>query len=314
MKTRIFIVILMIIFCSSLYGQVQVGQGINDFYQKAPEFHNLALLPLHSVPAVSLFGNTRMDGFEKHPMNASLLCSGFLIDHLGAGLKINYQTIGLSTQTDIQLGLAYYVFLSKPTDEKKGGDKFSFFLAGNFTLDGIQKKNILVIYQNDPMLDAIRNFNPSMNASAGIAFLRENKYYAGVSANQLFPTETNFGNPILENKKERCYYFLGSYIFPLSQKKNLDLEVNGIGSTSNFSYWEWQASLDFRFLKMFSLGTGVKSNGCLKFNLGITAQSWDFGYMCGFGLWNPSTAHTYQSMENGIFVRKIFNEGRRNKK
>lgn len=314
MKTRM-IFIAMMFACSSLYAQLQVGMGINDFYTKVPEMQNLALLPLHPTTNVSMTAGTRMDAFNRHPMNASLLCSGFLIDHLGAGLKINYDQMGLSSQMDVELGLAYYVFLTKPTEEKKGGDKFSFFMAGHFMLDRLQQNDIRVIDLNDPGLEAAKNFEPGANASAGIAFLRENKYYVGISGYQLFPTEASFRNPILQNRKQRHYYAMGSYIFNLSQEKTVvDMEINAIGGTADFSYWQWQAGFQFRFLKMFELGAGVKSQGSLKFNLGMTAASWDFGYLCSFGAWNPSTAYTYKAVGHSILIRKIFNEGRRSHK
>lgn len=313
MKTRMIFFVL-ILACSSLYAQLQVGQGINDYYHKVPEFHNLALLPIHPTTNISMMTGTRMDAFNRHPITGSLLCSGFLIDHLGGGLKINYDQMGLSSLVDMELGLAYYVFLTKPTEEKKGGDKFSFFMAGHVTLDKIQQNNVLVIDPNDPGLESAKFFDPGVNASAGIAFLRENKYYAGIGGYQLFPTKTDFRNSIMENRKERHYSVMGAYVFNLSQEKTLDLEVNAIGLTANFSYWQWQAGLQFRFLKMFEVGAGVKSQGSLKFNLGVTAGGWDFGYLCSFGTWNPSTAYTYKAVGHSVLIRKIFNEGRRSHK
>jgi type IX secretion system PorP/SprF family membrane protein len=312
MKAKIFCAIALVMIIWNASGQFQTGQNINDFFNKVPEIHNMALLPYNPpIPTLTMLAGTQMDGFNRHPMQGSLLFSGFLIDKLGAGLKIDYDKIGLSSRTNIELGLAYYVFLTKPTENKKGGDKFSFNMSGHVRLDYLKQNDVQVINQNDPCLTDASNYNPGVNASASIAFFRENKYYIGISSYQLFPSKTSFMNPAMENLKQRHYYGMGSYTFNLSQKKTLDLEINAIGATADFNYWQWQAGFDFKINKMFSIGAGVKSNGSLKFDLGITAQSWQFGYLCSYGVWNPGTSYTYKAMNNMIFVRKVFNEGRR---
>jgi type IX secretion system PorP/SprF family membrane protein len=308
------------------YAQVQVGQGINDFYNRLPETHNLALIPLTPVPAVSLIAGSRLDGFGHHPMQASILCSGFLIDRLGAGLKVNYEQAGITSKTDIQLGLTYYVFLTKESSEPvfndkgdrdggTGGDKFSFFLAGHFIQDKINQDEIIVLNPNDPSLVGISDFSPNGNASAGIAFLRENKYYVGISAFQLFEAKSTFMSPEWNNVKKRHYYAQGSYTFKLSKKHNLNLEVLGIAALVDFNAYQWEGGTEFKFKKLFSVGAACRSNGSLKFDMGIVAQSWDFGYAFSYGAWVPAAKYTYTGgINNMIFVRKIFNEGRRSNK
>jgi type IX secretion system PorP/SprF family membrane protein len=306
--------------------QLQVGQGINDFYNKLPEIHNLALIPRTPVPAASLIAGSRLDGFGHHPMQASLLCSGFLIDRLGAGLRVNYEKMGLSSKTDIQLGLTYYVFLTKESSEPvlsvdgsrkgaNGGDKFSFFIAGHFIQDKIDQKGMYVLNPNDPSLVGISDFSPNGNASAGIAFLRENTYYAGVSAYQLVETKSTFMSKDWNNVKKRHYYIQGSYTIHLNKKQNLDLEVLGIGALVDFHAYQWEGGTEFKFKKLFSVGAACRSNGSLKFDIGAVAQSWDFGYAFSYGAWVPAAKYTYLGgINNMVFVRKIFNEGRRSNK
>jgi type IX secretion system PorP/SprF family membrane protein len=319
MKRKILISVISFLFIySATQAQLQVGQGINDFYNRLPEIHNMALIPLTSVPSASLLGGTHMDGFGHHPMNATFLGSGFLIDHLGTGLKVNYEQMGLSSQTDIELGLVYYVFLHKEkADEKSNGnagDKFSFSVSGHFYQNTIKKNDIVVIDPNDPSIENMTQTSPNGNASAGIAFLRENKYYFGISAYQLFKTKSTFLNPTFENFERIHYYVMGSYNFNLSKAHALDLELNAIGAMVNEKAYEWQAGVDFKFKKMFTVGLAYKSSGSLKFNAGVIAQSWNFGYAFSYGAWNDATTYAYKGTANSIFIRKIFNEGRRSKK
>jgi type IX secretion system PorP/SprF family membrane protein len=297
--------------------QFQVGMGINSFYHKAPEIHNLAMLPLHPVPSVTLIAGSSMDGFKRHPVSATLLCSGFLIDKLGAGLKVNYEQQGLSSKIDIQLGLTYYVFINKKSSDEgadKAGDKFSFSLSGHFIQDRLKTDDISVLDPNDPDLFDVSNTSPNGDASAGIAFLRENKYYAGISAYQLIGTKSTFMNSQWKNARKRHYYLMGSYTFNLDKKNSLDLELHCIAAAIEFSAYQWEAGTDFMFLKMFNIGAGYQSNGALKFDLGIKAQSWDFGYAFSYGAWVDATSYTYKGFNNMIFIRKLFNEGRRSNK
>jgi hypothetical protein len=266
-------------------------------------------------------------------MQASLLCSGFLIDRLSAGLKVNYEHMGLMSKTDVQVGLCYYVFINKdkttPQYKTDGsikdnavGDKFSFFLGGHFVQDKINKNDIVVLNANDPTLANISDFAPNANASAGIAFLRENKYYAGLSAYQLFSSRSAYMNPEWKNIKRIHYYAQGSYTFNLSKKNSLDLEVLAIGAIVDFHAYEWELGTEFKIKKMFSIGAAYRqsvsnnyrANGLLKFDIGIVAQSWNFGYSIGYGAWTDAVKYTYKGVNNMIFVRKLFNEGRRSSK
>lgn len=298
--------------------QLQVGQGISDFYNRLPEIHNMALVPLTSVPSACLTGGSRMDGFGHHPLNATFYGSGFLIDHLGTGLKVNYERMGLSTKTDIELGLVYYVLINKEKADgnakPNSGDKFSFSISGHFMQDKLKRSEILVIDPNDPQLENMSETAPSGNASAGIAFLRENKYYVGFSAHQLFRSKSSFLKPDFENYKKMHYYLMASYTINLSKVQDIDLELMAIGAMVNTKAYQWDAGFDLKIKKMFSVGAAYRSNGSLKFNAGIIAQSWNFGYAFSYGAWVDATKYTYKGINNSIFIRKLFNDGRRSKK
>lgn len=314
---KIFLSIILIGFLAfSAAGQFQQGMGISQFWHRLPEIHNPALMPLHSVPSVSLIGSGSMSAFDRHPLNASLFCSGFLFDKMGGILKVNYDQMGLSSKTDVQLGLAYYVFINKKAGDagsEKKGDKFSFSMSGHFIQDRLRRDDIVVIDPNDPDLTNIPEVSPCGDASAGIAFMRENKYYAGLSVYQALGLKSTFMNNQWENTRKRHYYLQGSYNFNLDTKNNFDLEVHGILAAIELSDYRWELGTSVSMLKAFTIGVAYQSIGAVKMDAGIKAQSWDFGYACSYGEWIDATSHTYLGFTNGIFVRKIFNEGRRSK-
>jgi type IX secretion system PorP/SprF family membrane protein len=298
--------------------QIQIGQGVNDMYNLVPEIHNMALLPLTSVPSVSMIAGSRLNGFDKHPVQASLLCNTYLVDHLGAGLKVNFNKMGILTNTDVQLGLFYYVFLTKEKTDgsnmTKAGDKLSFFLAGHYTQDWLSRKNIVVFDPNDPNLYDMKNVAQNGNASAGLAFLRENYYYVGISAYQLLPSKSTYMNPEMNNYKKLHLIIQGSYTINIGKYQNFAIELHGICLFRNLSNTQMDAGTDFRIKKVCTLGIGYRSNGSLKFDIGFTTKSWDFGYLCNYGAWVDATSSTYKAVNNMIFVRRVINEGRRLKR
>jgi len=305
-KNIIIAVVLIMINLSAVVAQMQVGQGINPWVNKIPQIHNMALMPQSSVPTVSLMAGTRLDAFDRHPTQITGLASGFLTDGVGIGLRINSETAGLSKNIDAQLSFCYFVFLNK---EK--GDKLSFTLGGHFLQNSFMRDDAIVLDPNDPGLSNVSQFQPSGNASAGFAFLRENKYYAGISSYQLLDIKNAFMNSTFSNLTQRTYYFVGGYTFGLSEK--FALELSGAAVYANSKAYSYDAGLDLKYNKMFWVGAGYRSAGALKFNLGVTAQSWSFGYLCVYGSWIDVKSYTYKAMNNSIFIRKVFNEGRANK-
>ena len=286
--------------------QMQVGQGINPWFNKIPQANNMSLMFLNPVPTALLMTGSRMDGFDNHPRQITAMASGFLADGVGVGFKLNSETAGLSKNLDAQLSFNYFVFLNK---EK--GDKLAFFLGGHYLQNQFLRDNVIVLDPNDPALTTISTVQPNGNASAGFSFLRENKYYVGLSSYNLIENKNRFMDSSWTNSAQRTYYFLGAYTFDLAEKSAL--ELSGAGVYANEKAYAWEFGLDFKFNKMFWLGAGYRSIGALKFDLGITAQSWSFGYLCTYGTWVDATAYTYKAINNSIFIKKIFNEGRSNK-
>jgi type IX secretion system PorP/SprF family membrane protein len=306
MKKIISLVVVLIGMINLSVAQLQVGQGINPWFHKAPQVHNMALVPMSAVPTVSFMAGTRLDAFDRHPTQGTILASGFITDGVGVGLKINREQAGLSTNLDAQLAFVYRVFLNK---EK--GDKLSFFLGGHFIQNTFSLNDAIVLDPNDPGLLNSSKTQPNGNASAGLAFLRENKYYAGISSYQLLENKNAFMNSSWANLAQRTYYFVGGYTFGLSEK--FALELSGAAVYANSKSYLYEAGLDLKFNKMFWLGAGYRSSGALKFDIGVTAQSWSFGYLCMYGSWVDAKSYTYKGINNSVFIRKIFNEGRANK-
>jgi len=302
MKKTIFTMISLCCIISISQAQMQVGQGINSWHHKSPQSINMSLISMYSVPTLTFEAGSRLDAFGNHPTQGNLIASGYFADGVGAGLQISHEQAGLSSTLDAQLAFVYHVLISQK------GDKMSFFLGGHFMQNKLQVDNIIVLDAYDPAMTGISDFQPNGNASAGISFLRENKYYIGISSYRLFQNQNSYFNSLWENRNQRTYYLVGAYNLGLSEQ--FDLEFSGAGVFANSKAYAWEAGADLKFKRTLWAGAGYKSAGALKFNAGITAQSWTFGYMCTYGSWIDAKTYTYKAVNNSIFIRKIFNEGR----
>jgi len=285
--------------------QLQLGQGINPLFNKAPQIHNMALMSMNAVPTATLLAGSRLDGFDNHPKQITCLASGFLTDNVGVGLKVNSESAGLSTNNEAELS---FNFLARLNEK---GDKLSFNLGATYAQNRFRRDDAIVLDPNDPGLSNISELQPTGNASASIAFLRENKFYAGLSSYQLIKNKNAFMSSVLKNPTQRTFYFVGAYTFEIDQR--FSLEFSGAAVYASSKAYAYDVGADVKFNKMFWGGIGYRSAGELKFNLGVTAQSWSFGYMCTYGSWVDAKAYTYKALGNHLIVRKLFNEGRSNK-
>lgn len=284
--------------------QFQIGQGINPWFHRVPQTLNMSLVSLDAVPTVSFTVSGRMDGFRNYSRQGCLLASGYITNDIGIGFKINNEQAGLSSATDAQLSFISHVLTSQ------NGDKLSFYIGGHFIQNKFAADDVIVINSDDPSLKNVSESQPSANASAGLSILRENKHFIGLSVSQLFENRNSFLNNVWDNKSRRTYYFIGTYCFDIDE--SYAIELSGACVYAGKEQFIYETGIDLKLKQTLWFGTGYRSTGAIKFNAGVTAQSWSFGYLCFYGSSFDAKEYTYKFINNSIFIRKVFNEGRPN--
>lgn len=284
--------------------QFQNGRSLSPWVHNTPEHHNMSLMYFRAVPTITFFAGSRLDGFDKHPFEATLLMNGYLDAGLGAGFQVSSSSAGLLRTLDAQLAVSYFVFLNK-----ERGDKLSFSLGGHFLQYNLMTEQIVVIDLDDPALQSIAQINPIANASASISLVRENKFYLGASCYHLFENSVNFLQSSMENLLRRHYYFVGGYLLSLSDVLQMDIYgANVLMKNKN----SWLGGFSLKINKNLWIGAGYRSIGAIQLDAGITAQSWSFGYLTMYGFSVDATNYTYNFIYNTIFIRKLFPESKSN--
>lgn len=299
---RILLYTLICFVFNPLFAQFQIGQNLGSFQNVAPETQNQALSMWYGVPQMSVSAGSRIDGFSNRPAYQTLSLSAPLGNGTGAALVLNREKAGLSAflSADFSFLYALNIIPEKAT-------RLVFHGTGSFRQMSINLNDAIVNDLGDPALAGGTSTQPSGNASAGIALMSQNKYYLGINASQLIPVRNGFLNNIWDNQTKIIIGFQGAYIFTLNEYSSLQTWASAGYSYKTFCY---QFGADFKFRKTIWAGAGFRDNSTLLFNMGITAQSFSFGYAFSYSGWNDAVTNnaTYAGISNSIFLRKIFNE------
>lgn len=300
MKRILFNTIML--FCSTaVFAQFQIGQNLSPFQNVAPETQNQALSAYYGVPQLNFSAGSRIDGFGNRPVFQTLALSAPTGNNTGAALVINREKAGLTTLVSADFSFLYSLSLAP---EK--AMKLVFHGTGSFNQMSFNIDDAVVNHIDDPLLAGGTTNQPNGNASAGLALMSQNKYYVGLNASQLIPVRYGFLNSTWDNKAKPVLGLQSAYVFSLNEYASLQAWASAGYSNKNISF---QLGADFKYRKIFWVGTGYRDNGALLFNAGITAQSFSFGYAFAYGFSDAvSNNATYAGVSNAVFIRKVFNE------
>lgn len=300
MKKQVLL-IAMLLMVFDLQAQFQLGQMVMPFQNIAPEAQNPALTQWYGVPQLNFSAGTRIDGFGNRPTYQNLVLSAPTGNSTGAALSLQREAAGLSNY--ISAGFSFLYSLNIAPEK---ATRLVFHGTGVVSQMSFNMDDAVVNHASDPILAGGTTHQPAGNASAGLALMSQNKYYAGISASQLIPVRYSFMNQFGDNETHMVFSFQGAYVFALDQYASLQGWASAGLSQRLFSY---QAGVDFKYRKMFWTGLGYRSNGALLVNAGITAQSFSFGYAFSYGFADVvSNNASYAGLSHSIFIRKVFNE------
>ncbi len=131
----------------------------------------------------------------------------------------------------------------------------------------------------DPILQGAESGN-WFNANFGLALNQVDRYYIGIAAYNLLPSQTDWMVSSFENKTDITYAMNGMYRFTLVEKV-LFLEGNAYVITQDFKKIQYGGNGKFIINKdvLFSVGYDASAN-TMKGGFGINVQNLSFGY-CG---------------------------------
>jgi type IX secretion system PorP/SprF family membrane protein len=201
---------------------------------------------------------------------------------------------GLVSRTGISMTYAYHIFLYK--------SQISFGIAGQAFQYKIDESKLEFGSENtDPIkangLDLV-TFIP--DANAGFYWTGE-KFFVGVSANQLFQGAVKIGSSDLgQLKLYRHYYIMGGYKFPLNDE--FDLEPSVLFKTTDQLIPQSDISLRVLYLNDYWAGISYRTSGSFSTLFGIRANQLYLGLSYDYAL-TSIKKHSFGSAEIVMSVK-----------
>ena len=203
-------------------------------------------------------------------------------EHIGIGLSVLNDKIGISNNTSILVDYAYIMKLSEKS-------KLSLGLSGGINIFSANLSTLLLDQQADPNFQNNISNHITPNVGFGVYYSRE-RFYVGLSAPNLIQnnyTSTNEGTTnTLIGKEQRHYFLIAGALFNLSD--NLAFKPTTLIKATSAAPIQADITTTFVIMKRFSLGAMFRSGDAVgglvgldvteQFHIGYS-YDWSYGLM-----------------------------------
>ncbi|QXP52465.1 type IX secretion system membrane protein PorP/SprF [Cellulophaga sp. HaHa_2_95] len=147
-------------------------------------------------------------GIDGSPENQAFSIHGKLKEHIGLGLSATNDNLGASNAIEINGNFAYEIQTGYYT-------KLSLGVNAGVNLLNIDYSKGIYENDQDPL------FQENLNSTRPIlglgAFFYSTNWYAGLSTQNILNSQIFDDNELITNRKSQ-YYFMGGYVFDLSER------------------------------------------------------------------------------------------------
>ncbi len=212
-KVVFFVGLLMTIF------GVQAQQDpLYSQYMFNPMILNPAYAGLHEMAMLTTTGRWQWTGIQGSPTTyAANFHTSLPVPKMGAGITVSKESYGITSNTEVQLALAYHLRFRE--------NKLNFGVTGgfnNYSIDfanrGSDVNNAnahkLLIKSEDPNLQNVTFRKNAPNFGFGAIYTAKH-FFAGVSIPKFIATEISSENKVTAIQFLRHYYITGGYVIKL---------------------------------------------------------------------------------------------------
>lgn len=221
-------------------------------------------------------------------------------EHIGIGLSVLNDKIGISNNTSLLFDYAYIMTLSEKS-------KLSLGLSAGINIFSANLSTLLLDQQADPNFQNNINKHISPNVGLGAYYSRE-KFYVGLSAPNLFQNNFSSNNEGTANtllgKEQRHYFLIAGALFNLGE--NLAFKPTTLVKATSSAPIQADITTTFIIMKRFSLGAMFRSGDAVGglVGLDITEQFHiGYSYDWSYGL----TTSKYNQGSHEVVLRYDFN-------
>lgn len=289
---------LMLLFLATL------GNVNQTFAQQDSQYTNYMYNTINVNPAyagsrgvMSIFGmhRTQWVGLDGAPVtNVASINTPINNSNFGLGISFVNDRIGPSDENAISADISYTI----PTSETY---KLSFGIKGTANLLNVDYTKLNRYDLTDPQFQNNIDNKFSPNIGAGIYF-HSDKLYAGLSVPNFLETE-HFDDNVAATAKERMhYYFIGGYVFDLSD--NIKFKPAFLTKIVTGAPLQLDLTANFMFNEKFVLGAAWRWDAAVSGLAGFQInQNWMIGYAYDA---ETTKLANYNSGSHEIFLRYEF--------
>ena len=295
MKKILFsIAVLVLIQSVSAQQLTSVSQYMENKY-----VFNPAVVGSLSYSPLALSYKRNWTGIDDAPTTQMISAHFLASDNMGLGGKVfNYST-GKLSKMGIEATYAYHLNMGS------NGAKLSLGLSAQLYQFFLNKSQLTLEEPGDDVMLFGSDKLITPDAAVGAYYYTE-KYFAGVSAYQLFNRKVDLLNDVvLENRQVRHYFFTAGYNFDLNA--NFALEPSLLAKYVDAGMSQVDVNLKLTFKQTVWMGVSYRTQDAVAVNLGIRKDRFIFGYSYDYSLTDISK---YSNGSHELFFIVKFNRSK----
>ncbi len=275
---RIFIFIAVTLFFLNGTPQQIQAQQIHQLthYMLNPFAYNPAVAGNNEQFITKVNFRKQWTGLEGSPTTGILSVHGNFSEQktLGVGAILYADATGPTRRTGLQLAYAYHLPLADETMYLGLG------ISGSFMQYRLNFADLVWRDESDPQLANESQSKFGADANLG-AFLQGDRFWVGLSFNQLFASKFTFSGANENVQNARHIYLMGGYLFPLTE--TFDLEPSVLLKSVKGTNPQFEIGAKAYYDGRYWLGLGLRTEDALAIMLGLRldngfnlAYSYDF--------------------------------------
>lgn len=255
---------------------------------------NPAYAGTRNVLNVLALHRQQWNGFDGAPITSTFSINTPIPEtNLGIGISAISDRIGPTEQTTVSGDISYTVRLSEKTN-------LSFGAKGSASFFSFDQYKVTPFQANDPKWKSLSS-KLAPNFGVGV-YLHTDKYYLGLSVPNLMESNFYNDNEIVINSQRMNYYFIGGYVFDVSNWIKFKPAV--VSKIVAGAPLQLDISANALFINKFVLGAAYRWDAALSALAGFQINDALFvGYSYDFDTTNLSR---YNNGSHEVFIRYEF--------
>jgi len=291
MKSKLTFLGILLLLVNSIYSQ-QEAQYSQYMYNTISI--NPAYAGSRNVLSVLALHRSQWVGFEGAPTTSTFSINTPIPEtNLGLGISAISDRIGPTEQTTVSGDISYTIRLTEKTN-------LSFGVKGTASFFSFDQYKVTPFQANDPKW---KSLSSKMSPNFGVGmYLHSDNYYLGLSIPNLMESNFYNDNDIAINSQSRNYYFIGGYVFDVSNWIKFKPAI--VSKIVTGAPVQLDLSGNALFMDKFVLGAAYRVDAALTGLAGFQVNDALFvGYSYDFDTTNLSR---YNSGSHEIFIRYEF--------